>query len=336
MHKALYYESRDDGKVRCGLCPHRCVIAAGRAGICRVRENTDGALYTLNYGKITAYGMDPIEKKPLYHFYPGHNIFSIGTFGCNLHCRFCQNWEIAQGDPRTVTLTSRQVVDLALTKHDNIGIAYTYSEPTVWYEYVYDTAVMARGVGLKNVLVTNGFIEREPFSDLLPYVDAVNIDVKSFTDDFYRKVCSARRDPVLRAVELAAQHCHVELTILLVTGLNDKPEEIAALRDWIASVDPAIPLHISRFRPQYKMLDRPPTPVETMHRAYEIAREKLSHVYQGNIRADETGHTFCPQCGTRVVDRTGFAVRHLNLDAENRCAGCGSGLNITGRARLNQ
>lgn len=337
MEKARYYETRDDGAVRCRLCPHGCVIADGKTGICRVRKNIDGRLYTTNYGQITASGMDPMEKKPLYHFYPGHEILSIGTYGCNLHCRFCQNWRIAHGDPPTATVTPRHVVDLALAERDrhNIGIAYTYSEPSVWYEFVYDTAVEARKEGLKNVLVTNGFMEREPFEALLSYVDAVNIDVKSFTDDYYRKVCSARLDPVLRTVELAAPHCHVELTTLLVPGLNDEPGEMAALRDWIASVDPAIPLHISRFIPQYKMVDRPPTPLETMHRAHDMAREKLSHVYLGNIHDDESGHTFCPGCGKKVIDRRGYRVHDLKLDAGNRCAYCGFELNLVGRARIN-
>ncbi len=335
MQKARYYETKD-GKVRCLLCPNRCVIRSEKTGICRVRKNVDGELYSTNYGQITSFGMDPIEKKPLYHFYPGHEILSIGTYGCNLHCQFCQNWEIAHGDPSTVTATARQVVDLALAQRERycIGIAYTYSEPSVWYEFVYDTAVEARKEGLKNVLVTNGFIEREPFEAILPYIDAVNIDVKSFTEHFYRSVCSGRLDPVLRTVETAARECHVELTTLLVTGLNDEPEEITRLRDWIASINPSIPLHISRYSPRYKM-DRPPTPVETMRRAYEIALKKLSYVYLGNIWDDETGDTFCPRCGKKVIDRTGFSVYSLKIDDESRCIYCGFKLNIIGRARVN-
>ncbi|MEW5794171.1 MAG: AmmeMemoRadiSam system radical SAM enzyme [Bacillota bacterium] len=335
MRKARFYET-EEGKVHCRLCPNQCVIRDEKTGICRVRKNIGGELFTTNYGQITSYGMDPIEKKPLYHFYPGHEILSVGTTGCNLHCEFCQNWEIAHGSPSTVAVTARQVVEMALSQKDRdcVGIAYTYSEPSVWYEFVYDCAVLAHEAGLTNVLVTNGFIEAEPLDVILPYIDAMNVDVKAFTDDFYRKVCKGGLKAVLRTVEQAVPRCHVELTTLLVTGLNDEPDEITALRDWVASVDPSLPLHLSRYSPRYKMTDRPSTPMDTMRMAREIAMEKLSYVYLGNVWDDEAADTFCPQCHKKVVDRTGFLVRSLALDAGNRCTFCGFQINILGRARV--
>jgi pyruvate formate lyase activating enzyme len=321
-------------KVTCHLCPNRCVIRDQKTGACRVRRNADGVLYTVNYGRVSSYGMDPIEKKPLYHFYPGHQILSLGTVGCNLHCRFCQNWEIAHQEPSTVRVTPREVVELARGRDPTcVGIAYTYSEPLVWYEFVYDTAVVAREAGLKNVLVTNGFVEQEPLEKLLPYVDAMNIDVKAFTDDFYRRLCAGRLDPVRRTVEVAVRHCHVELTTLLVTGENDSPVEIRELAAWIAGLDPEIPLHLSRYFPNYR-LDLPPTPLETMHRAREIAREKLAYVYLGNVWDAEAGNTYCPRCQKKVIERAGYIIRELHLKEGNRCAHCGYALKIVGQARV--
>ncbi|MDR9756757.1 MAG: AmmeMemoRadiSam system radical SAM enzyme [Thermoanaerobacterales bacterium] len=253
----------------------------GSAGRARTKR---GVLYTLNYGKLTSWGIDPIEKKPLHRFYPGSWIFSVGTFGCNFHCGFCQNWEIAHGDPPTKEVTAEELVGIALDarRAGSIGIAYTYSEPMIWYEFVYDTAKRAQQEGLKNVLVTNGFVQKEPFMELLPFIDAMNIDVKAFTDEFYRKTCGGRLEPVLRTVELAHQSCHVEITTLVVPGMNDSEEEISSLVDWIASLDPSIPLHLSRYFPRYKF-DLPPTPIDTLKRAKEIALKKLKYVYLGNV-----------------------------------------------------
>ncbi|MBO8129504.1 MAG: AmmeMemoRadiSam system radical SAM enzyme [Peptococcaceae bacterium] len=337
MHKAAFFAQKEGGKVSCLLCPQKCIIEDQKRGVCRVRQNIGGELFTLNYGEITSYALDPIEKKPLYHFYPGHNIFSIGTFGCNLHCRFCQNWEIAHGDASTVKVTPGHLVSLAreAAEQHSIGLAYTYSEPWVWYEFVYDTAVSAREAGLKNVLVTNGFIEEEPLKKLLPYIDAMNIDVKAFTDDFYRKLCTGRLDPVLRTVGLAAGRCHLEVTTLLVTGRNDDPSEIAQLVDWLASVDKDIPLHFSRYFPNYRMQEPGPTPVKTMQRAYDIAREKLTYVYLGNIRDEKGAHTYCPQCGKRVIKRNIYLIQEVFIDDNNRCRFCGFQLNIVGKARVN-
>lgn len=284
MQEAKYYKKLDNELVWCHLCPQNCKIKPGRKGICRARQNQEGVLYTLNYGKLTSWGIDPIEKKPLYRFYPGSLIFSVGTFGCNFRCGFCQNWEIAHGDPPTREVTAEELVEIALDakRSGSIGIAYTYSEPMIWYEFVYDTAKRAQQEGLKNVLVTNGFVQKEPFMELLPFIDAMNIDVKAFTDEFYRKTCGGQLDPVLRTVELAHKSCHVEITTLVVPGMNDSEEEISSLVDWIASLDPSIPLHLSRYFPRYKF-DLPPTPVATLKRAKEIALEKLKYVYLGNV-----------------------------------------------------
>ncbi|MEW5762954.1 MAG: AmmeMemoRadiSam system radical SAM enzyme [Bacillota bacterium] len=336
MREALFFTPRDDRKVACLLCPQRCVIAPGKTGVCRQRRNVDGTLYTLNYAAVSSAALDPVEKKPLYHFYPGHTIFSVGTVGCNLHCRFCQNWEIAHGDAPTTVITPEELVRLAreeAARGPCVGIAYTYNEPLIWYEYVHDAAVLARRAGLKNVLVTNGFVEEEPFAKLLPYIDAMNIDVKSFTDDYYRKICGGRLEPVLRTVERAVKYCHVELTTLVVTGLNDGPEEIGRLVDWIAGLDPAIPLHFSRYFPRYRM-ETPATPIATLRQARAIAQKKLHHVYLGNVDDPEAGHTYCPRCGQAVIERLGYLVRAVRLEG-NRCARCGEPLNIVGEARVN-
>lgn len=328
---AQHRRSHQD-QVVCLLCPNRCAIPEGKTGRCRVRRNVSGVLYTLNYGEVVSYGIDPIEKKPLYHFYPGHQIFSLGARGCNLHCRFCQNWEIAHGEPSTVRVTPEEIIDLTRQQdHRCIGIAYTYSEPLVWYEFVYDTAVLARKAGLKNVLVTNGFIEPEPLKKLLPYIDAMNIDVKAFTDDFYRRMCAGRLDPVLRTVEIAVGHCLVEVTTLLVTGYNDTPGEIRKLASWVAGLDRELPLHLSRYSPRYR-LNAPPTPLETMRRAREVAQEYLSHVYLGNIWDVEDGYTYCPQCRKKVIERSGYIIRELHLKEGNRCSHCDFALNIVGEA----
>jgi len=236
--EVFYYEKGDDGRTFCKVCPRLCNIKPGHRGFCRVRENRDGALYATNYGQCTAYGMDPIEKKPLYHFYPGSYILSLGTVGCNLRCGFCQNWEIAHGDPKAVYMSPEQAVRAALSSREegvpSVGLAYTYSEPFMWYEYVYDTSKLAREKGLKNVLVTNGYVNEEPLKEILPFIDAMNIDVKGFTDKYYRDTCAGRLDPVIRTVEIASGKCHVEITTLLVPGLNDSPEEIAELAKWLA------------------------------------------------------------------------------------------------------
>ncbi|WP_265443207.1 AmmeMemoRadiSam system radical SAM enzyme [Acetivibrio straminisolvens] len=282
---AMFYNRMEDLKVHCYLCPHNCTINPGRFGVCRARKNIDGDLHSLNYGKISSIALDPIEKKPLYRFKGGSKILSIGTFGCNLKCSFCQNWVIAHDEPKLYDVTSEDIVNKAkeLVPKGNIGIAYTYNEPSVWYEFVYDTAVLARKEGLSNVLVTNGFIGKEALLTLLPYIDAMNIDVKAYTASFYKDICGGVLKNVKETVEIAAKKCHVEVTTLIIPTLNDGLEEISQLAKWLSTISKDIPLHLSRYFPNYKVQDIPPTPKETLYKAREEAQKYLDYVYLGNV-----------------------------------------------------
>lgn len=281
----MFYEKMDGGVVHCHLCPHGCILSTGGTGACRARKNIDGELFSLNYARVASIALDPIEKKPLYHFHPGKRILSAGTFGCNFKCGYCQNWTIAHRDARTALLEPADLAGMAAeyVKEGNIGVAYTYNEPSIWYEYVLDTAVLVRERGLANVLVTNGYISREPLEKLLPFIDAMNIDVKAFTGEFYEKFCKGSLESVQETVMIAAQGCHVEITTLVIPGLNDSPDEIGKLAKWLSSISPDIVLHLSRFFPSYQMNDIPPTPVETLEAARVSAEAYLKHVYLGNI-----------------------------------------------------
>jgi len=329
-HEVMFYESGPDKRADCKVCPRLCNIPPGKRGFCRVRENRSGTLYATNYGECSARALDPIEKKPLYHFHPGSLILSLGTVGCNLRCGFCQNWNIAHESPPTTFLAPERAVELARQQKEQgypcVGLAYTYSEPFMWYEYVYDTAKLARQAGLKNVLVTNGYISEEPLVALLPYIDAMNIDVKAFTDEFYQTNCAGRLDPVLRTVEIAAKRCHIEITTLLVTGLNDSPEEVDRLTDWLAALDPEIPLHFSRYFPNYKM-ELPPTPLQSLSRARETALKKLRYVYIGNAPELSASSTGCPGCGRMLIERQGYLVRPGDITG-GRCPECGEKISV--------
>ncbi len=270
----------------CELCFHRCVLREGQAGFCRARVNRDGAIVPLNYGRVTALALDPIEKKPLRRFFPGSKVLSVGSFGCNLRCPFCQNSEISMADGTNMAedqLSPEALAELAETQkpRGNIGVAYTYNEPLVGYEYVMDTAGAVQARGMVNVLVTNGSICEEPWKRLLPRIHAANIDLKGFSADWYRRL-GGDLETVKRAIALAADSCHVEITTLLVTGENDSEDEVQALSRWIASLRRDIPLHLSRFFPRYHLRDRPPTPVERIYRLAALARENLEYVYTGN------------------------------------------------------
>ena len=272
--------------VTCELCFHHCHLEEGQTGFCRARICRNGAVVLLNYGKLTSLALDPIEKKPLRRFHPGSLILSVGSFGCNLRCPFCQNHEISmagEAEIQTVKVSPAQLAAKAseLRAHGNIGVAYTYNEPLVSYEYVRDCAELVHEQGMVNVLVTNGTIEEGPWRALLPLIDAANIDLKGFTPAWYRRL-GGDSETVKRSIALAAERCHVEVTTLLIPGENDSAEEIRALAQWLASVSQSIPLHLSRFFPQYKMTDRPPTPVEQVYRLAEAARDYLSYVYTGN------------------------------------------------------
>ena len=283
MHEALYYERLEKKRVQCHLCPYNCFINEGGRGQCGVRINKGGVLYSEVYGRTTSIALDPIEKKPLFHYHPGEYILSLGTKGCNFHCDFCQNWHISQElDAPTEEITSEGAVAKAKELR-SFGIAYTYNEPFIWYEFVLDTAKLARKNGLENVLVTNGYVNMEPLEEMLPYIQAMNVDLKSFDEEFYTRICKGRLRPVLDVIERSARSCHVELTNLIIPTLHDSPETIKRMVDWIAdNVGPKTVLHLSRYFPCYKMT-LPATPVETMRRAEEIARRRLDHVYLGNV-----------------------------------------------------
>lgn len=269
----------------CGLCPHHCDIGEGQTGFCRARSNTDGKITCNNYGRLTSITLDPIEKKPLARFYPKSMILSVGSYGCNLNCPFCQNSSIAMADEsaQTVYVSPKELVQRAqdLIPEGNIGIAFTYNEPLIGYEYVRDCAVLAHKRGLKTVLVTNGAICTQPLLELLPHINAMNIDLKAFTQEFYDMV-GGDLETVKGTIALAAKHCHVEVTTLVIPGENDGEDEMDALCSWLASVDPKIPLHISRFFPRYKMADQMPTPIETIYDLRDVAAKHLCHAYAGN------------------------------------------------------
>ena len=271
--------------VTCTLCFQHCRLAEGQTGACRARANRGGEIVPLNYGRLTALALDPIEKKPLRRFHPGSRILSVGSFGCNLHCPFCQNAEIAAAGTESYTrdCSPEQLVQLALRLREqgNLGVAYTYNEPLVGYEYVGDCAALVHEAGMVNVLVTNGTLEEAPWRALLPLLDGVNIDLKGFTQGWYDRL-GGDLETVRRSIALAAPVCHLEVTTLVVPGENDSEEEMRALSAWLASVSPEIPLHVSRFFPRHQMQDRPPTPVDTVYRLAEVARERLRYVYTGN------------------------------------------------------
>ncbi len=318
FHPALHWRP-ENGAVRCGLCPHRCLIPEEKRGICRVRENRGGRLFALTYGKVSAVQFDPVEKKPLYHFHPGKPILSIGSVGCNFHCGFCQNHHLVQC---AVPLAPVPIPDLvrAARREGAVGISYTYNEPLIWFEFVMDCAREFRKAGMANVLVTNGYILKEPLAELLPLVDAMNIDLKSMDPDFYRRICGGTLAPVLDVIRESAKATHVEITNLLVTGENDSEESVRAVVDFVAGVDPEIPLHLSRYMPMYRFT-APPTPPHRLAEAYRIAREKLPYVYVGNYPLEGAGDTVCPKCRAVVVRRHGYRTDPAGL-AGNRCASC--------------
>ena len=281
--ESVHCELLEGGKVRCLLCPNFCLLKNGEKGRCAVRQNQEGRLYSLIYGETTSIALDPIEKKPLYHFHPGKLILSLGTKGCNLKCPWCQNWSISQDlSCPTEKITPKQAVAKA-KQLNSFGIAYTYNEPFIWYEFVYDTAHLAQREGLKNVLVTNGYVNHKPLEEIISFIDAMNIDVKSMEEEFYQKYCQGKLAPVLATAEFSAKKCHIEITNLIIPTLNDRKENFEKLTDWVAQkLGKETPLHFSRYFPCYKT-DIAPTPIETLKAAGEIAKKKLRYVYLGNV-----------------------------------------------------
>jgi len=322
--EAQYYEKFAD-HIRCKLCPHMCKILPEKKGICRARINQDNKLWAIDYGETTSIALDPIEKKPLYHFYPGSQILSIACNSCNMRCPFCQNWEISQVDTKTEYLSPEMLVKIFL-EHPSLGVSYTYTEPLMWFEYLLDAAKLIRENKGKNVLVTNGMINEEPLRELLPLIDAMNIDLKSINPDVYKKKLGGDLDTVKRTIEIAHKSCHVELTNLIVTGLNDKPEEIDKLIDYVAGVNPEIPLHFSRYYPNYKYT-KLPTNINTLIDTYERARFKLKYVYLGNVPGEDGSNTYCPKCGDLLIERMYFRTLIKGLK-NNHCVKCGEKINI--------
>jgi len=336
MKEASYYTKSADNRVTCLLCPHHCKIPEGRAGICLTRKNIGGRLISANYCRPVATAIDPIEKKPLFHYYPGSSIFSAGPNGCTFKCSFCQNCEIAQTLLDVKEISPERFVSL-IGDSRTLGIAYTYSEPVIWFETIMEVGGRIRQLGLKNVMVTNGFIEPAPLADLLTVIDAMNIDIKSINPSFYRRICKGSLDPVLAACEQVKKAgCHLEITHLLIPGENDDPAETEQLANFIANnLGPETPLHLSRYFPRHKM-HHELTAEWLLNRAWEIAHKKLRYVYIGNIATEDRTHTHCPVCDTLLIERAGYAVRrtpHLvrmekSENAMAQCRKCGAQIPI--------
>ncbi len=328
LRKAEYVTSLGKGVVRCELCPHRCTLSEGQRGICRVRQNIKGTLYSLVYNRPVALNNDPIEKKPLFHFHPGTKSFSLATAGCNMNCNFCQNWEISQATPESVTpydFTPAQIVSFA-KKYGSDSISFTYTEPAIFFEYMRDIAVLAKKEGLRTVLVSCGYINEKPLRELAKYLDAANIDLKGFSDEFYATYTTASLQPVLDTLKILKEEgVLVEVTNLVIPGANDKPDEIRRLVQWVKkNLGPDTPLHFSRFFPKYKLTSRPPTPPVTLEEAAKIAKsEGMRFVYLGNLSTEEGEDTFCPKCSKKLIDRSGFFVEK-NLLKEGKCPFCGT------------
>jgi pyruvate formate lyase activating enzyme len=331
LHEARFWSTEGD-RAACYLCPHHCKIAQGKVGICGVRQNIDGRLFSLIYGRASAVHVDPMEKKPLFHFKPGQPILSLGTVGCNLRCLHCQNYDISQArvkDFELSRLTPEGVSHLTLANSCR-AVAFTYNEPTIWHEFTFDACKVAKEHDISTVYVTNGFMEEAPLRELSPFLDAMNIDVKGFREGFYHEICKARLEPVLKTSKLAhGLGVHVELTYLVIPKKNDSEEEMREFCKWVCSeLSPKVPVHFTRFHPDYMMKDVPATPLKTMQLAHRIATEEgLSFSYMGNIGGKEGENTYCPKCRTLVIRRHGFTVEKLALK-EGRCANCGEELNL--------
>ncbi len=329
MKEGMLYERLSDQRVRCNLCAHRCVIAEGKRGVCQVRENRGGTLYSLVYERLIAQHVDPIEKKPLHHFYPGSTAYSIATPGCNFRCQWCQNWEISQmpreqhfimGQPTT----PEQIV-AAARRTGSRSIAYTYTEPTVFFELTYDTARLAHEAGIANVYVTNGYMTEEMLETIHPYLDAANVDLKAFRDETYRKYVGARLQPVLDSLKKMKElGIWVEVTTLVIPGINDDPAELRDAAEFIArELGPETPWHISRFFPAYRMADVPPTPIATLQRAREIGEEAgLWYIYVGNVAGE--ANTLCHNCGHTLIRRSGYWILEQDVTPESTCPVCGA------------
>jgi pyruvate formate lyase activating enzyme len=328
LHKADFWEKAEKGHVRCTLCPHRCSIADGRRGVCRVRENRGGTLYTLSWGRPCALHADPIEKKPFYHFLPGSISLSMSTVGCNMKCLFCQNWQISQSSPEDI---ETEIVNPGFYAKKAISsgassIAFTYGEPVVFLEYARDIAEAAKASGIRSVVVSNGYIEPEPLAVLCSTVDAIKIDLKAFEDGYYRKICGARLDPVLRSlVDIRSRGVWLEIVYLMVPTLNDDAETISRMASWIGSeLGPDVPVHFSRFHPAYRLPDLPPTPTSSLEEARDRCLDAgLNYVYIGNVAGHEADSTYCFSCSEMIIERSGYRISSIEMNG-NKCGFCGT------------
>ncbi len=333
MKEAMLWRE-ENGDVLCYLCARRCVIKEGKRGLCGTRENRGGKLYSLVYGILIARDIDPIEKKPLYHFLPGTSTYSIASPGCNFFCDFCQNWQISQATHNGgfgiygEHARPEEIVADAISYRCE-SISYTYTEPTIFFEFAYDTASLAKKSNLKNIFVTNGYQTEEAIEKMAGLIDAANVDLKSFSDDFYKRRCKARLEPVLKAIKKMHEvGIFLEITTLLIPGENDSKQEISEIAGFIASISPDIPWHVSRFHPQYKLLDKNWTPAEKIFEALEIGKSQgLKYVYAGNLPAGKHENTYCPSCGALLVERVGFHSRKVGLSGK-RCSQCGEEVNF--------
>ncbi len=331
-HEASFWKPLDGKKVQCNLCVHSCKINENGFGICGVRQNIDGKLFTLIYGSCSSMAVDPIEKKPLYHFHPGTSVFSLGTIGCNLKCRHCQNNSISTAGvdfPHMKEFTPEQTVELIQEKRCQ-GIAWTYNEPTIWHEFAYDTSKLVKRHGLYTVYVSNGFIQEDPLREISPYLDAINVDVKAFTDNFYKKVCKARLEPVLRTCELVKElGIHLEVTYLVIPTYNDSTDEITRFCNWVVeTLGKDVPVHFSRFHPDYMMTDVPITPIETLQMAYNIAKKTgVLYPYIGNVPYGSYENTICPTCGNLCIERYGYSVDQSGMK-NGKCVNCDAKINL--------
>ncbi len=330
--EARYYSKLRDNKVQCLLCPQSCIIGPDKSGLCQVRSNMSGTLYSENYGMVSAKHVDPVEKKPLYHFYPGRGVFSIGTVGCNMHCLFCQNCEISQtsvSEARFLKyMTPSEVVREARSHPESLGIAYTYNEPGVWFEYIMEVAAMAKKENLKNVMVSNGYISDNPLREMLQVMDAFNIDLKGFTDDFYKTQTFSSLTPVKETIkEIRISGKHLEITNLVIPVLNDDPDIFENMVYWLAEeIGQDTVLHLSRYFPSFKKT-LPATPVNKLEEFYHTARKYLYYVYIGNISGKKPGRdTICPKCKTTVIERSGYSTKIFKLDPEGKCTVCNTAI----------
>jgi pyruvate formate lyase activating enzyme len=327
LKEALFYKQLEGKTVQCQLCPRRCIIADGQRGYCRVRENKSGILYTLVYAKPVAIHIDPIEKKPLFHFLPSTSAFSVGTAGCNLRCKFCQNWEISQAKPEDLRYTyiePKELVEKAIESHA-LTIAYTYNEPTIFYEYMLETAKFAKEAGLKNVMHSSGYINEGPLRILAGYLDAANIDLKGFSEEYYSRLSEGSLEPVLKSLKvLKEEGVHLEITNLILPGYNDDQDTITKMCLWIKeNLGSDTPLHFSRFFPMYKLTNLNPTPLTTLERARQIALDcGLKYVYIGNIGGHPAENTYCPKCKKILIERKGYFVLQNNIE-NDKCKFCG-------------